>query len=43
MYALGVLKKYNMKASFDDFSAQTQFTIKQGMPRNSFMNERNSY
>lgn len=33
-----------MKASLtDDFTAQTQFSIKQGKPQNSFMNEGNSY
>lgn len=34
---------YNMKASLDDFSALTEFVIKQGRPQNSFMNEDNSY
>lgn len=32
-----------MKASFDDFIAQTQFAIKQGLPQNAFMEEENAY
>lgn len=32
-----------MKASLDDFIAQTQFAVKQGIPQNSFMNKGDPY